>query len=137
MTENSSLIHGGTAARAALTTGKPFTGMAKERQDEVIAELEENGLESIVERNAIRLQTAADLYFDALVKAADEGKEDKIDSYVRSYGWLAGKTLIAWEAVKKNRKATQTALINVLDDYSKDGIKHAQETQQEGQGGAE
>ena len=137
MTEKISVNHGGGAARAALSKGAPFTGMANARQDEVIAELENGGLESIVERNAIRLQTAADLYFDALVKAANDGNEEKIDSYVRSFGWLSGKVIVAWEAVKKNRKATQSALINVLDDYSKDSEKHTPIHAQEGQGDSE
>ena len=123
------LQHGGGAARGAISRGTPFTGMAQAREREVIAELAEEGLEEIVERNAIRLQTATDLYYDALIKAANDGNEEKIDSYVRSYGWLAGKTNQAWEAVKKMRVKTGRAIDNVLTAYSEE-----EKTQQEAPG---
>ena len=131
MAEKNNLIHGGAAADRAITKGAPFTGLATVRQDEVIAELENDGLESIVERNAIRLQTAADLYYNALIKAAQDGNEKQFDSYIGRFGWLTAKTLLAWREVKQNRKKAGRSLDNVLSAYSQE------ETQQDGKGGGQ
>jgi len=109
--------HGGEAAIKRLSDGAPFTGLALVKQADVIAELETAGVDSIVERNAIRLQTASDLYFDALTKAAQDGNEKKFDSYIGRFGWLTAKTLLAWGQVKQARKHGKSALDGVLEDY--------------------
>ena len=125
--------HGGGAARQALSTGAPFTGLALTHQSEVIAELDAQGVDAIVERNAIRLQTAADLYFEALQKAAQDNDEKKFDGYVGRFGWLTAKTLLAWQQVKQNRKHSKGKLSEVLTAYSQDADK----TQQEAPGAKE
>jgi hypothetical protein len=110
--------HGAEAALDRLTDGQPFTGLALDKQAEIVKELESDGVDSIVERNAIRLQTAADLYFEALTKAAQDGNEKLFDAYVGRFGWLTAKTLLAWQQVKANRKARKPALDGVLKDYA-------------------
>ena len=122
--------HGGGAARQALSTGAPFSGLALARQDEVIAELDAQGVDAIVERNAIRLQTAADLYYDALMKAAQDADAAKFGEYISKFGWLSSKTLLAWAQVKANRKKNKGKLQEVLNAYNS-------ESPQEGQGGTE
>ena len=112
--------HGGPAAREAISQDKPFTGLALARQGEVIAELDAQGVDAIIERNAIRLQTAADLYFEALQKAAQDNDEKKFDGYVGRFGWLTAKTLLALQQVKQNRKQSKGKLSEVLTAYSEE-----------------
>lgn len=133
--------HGGAAAEKAIYHETPFAGLAKVRQDEVIEELERQGVDAIIERNAIRLQTAADLYFEALKKAAQEGDEKRFDSYVGRFGWLTAKTLLAWGNVKQSRKENKGRIAEVLTFYAEgDEAEAAQDTAiqpQEGQGDTE
>lgn len=135
------LKHGGAAAEKAIQHDQPFSGLAKVRQDEVIAELERQGVDAIIERNAIRLQTAADLYFEALKKAAQDGDEKRFDSYVGRFGWLTAKTLLAWGNVKQSRKDNKGKLAEVLTFYTDEkAADAAQDTAiqpQEGQEGSE
>lgn len=110
--------HGGAAAIKRLADGQPFTGMAKDKLEEVVKELDADGVDSIIERNALRLQAAADLYFEALTKAAQDGNEKLFDGYVGRFGWLTAKTLLAWQQVKANNKKRKPALDGVLKDYA-------------------
>ena len=64
------LKHGGRAAIERVRDGGNFTGPAKDKQEIIEAEMANEGVNAIIERNAIRLQVCTDLYFDALVKAA-------------------------------------------------------------------
>ena len=118
--ETAALKHGGEAAIKRLADGQPFTAMALERQGQVEVELADSGVDAIIERNAVRLQTAADLYFDALLKAAQDGNEKLFDGYVGRFGWLTGKTLLAWAQVRESRKSGKPKLHSVLDAYDKE-----------------
>ena len=135
------LKHGGAAAEKAIIHDKPFSGLAQVRQDEIIEELQDQGVDAIIERNAIRLQTAADLYFEALKKAAQDEDEKRFDSYVGRFGWLTAKTLLAWGNVKQSRKNNTGKLSEVLTFYTDEtAAEGAQDTAiqpQEGQEGAE
>jgi sigma54-dependent transcription regulator len=75
---------------------------AKARQAEldVYAELEIDGRQAIVRRNAARLQAATDLFWNAVQKAAQDNDLDRLDHYVSRFGWLAGASLRAWAQVK-------------------------------------
>ncbi len=97
-------IHGGEGAVRRISQGKPFLGLAADAQKAVEVELEEKGLDEIVKVNAIRLQSALNLYFGAIEKAAADGDLTAFDRYVARYGWLAGVTLRAWAQVGKMAK---------------------------------
>ena len=109
------LKHGGEAAIKALQAGKPLTGLAYEAEQAVIAELQAGGVEQIVRRDAIQLQSVADLFLSAVHKAADEGDIPALDRYVARYGWLTGVSLRAWQQVTANDKAKNSAGPNVVD----------------------
>ncbi len=97
----SATIHGGAGAVRAIQKGEPFKGLAAKTEQEVKAEFYEAGRASMVEEQAVRLHTAARLYWNAVQKAADEGDLEKLDSYIARFGWLAGASLRAWEQVRK------------------------------------
>jgi hypothetical protein len=108
-----SQTHGAAAGERALSTGVDFSGLAATTEQLVRAELETDGISSIVKRDAIRLQTVTDLYYQAILGA---GNLDKLDSLVKRYGWLAASTLRAWQQVREEQKGKdQVNVVDVLD----------------------
>lgn len=92
--------HGGSAAIMHIQNGQPFTGLARSEEQHVRNQLEEVGRSEVVLENAVRLQTAANLYWQAIVKSAEDGNLAVLDKFVARYGWLAGAALRAWAQVK-------------------------------------
>lgn len=109
--------HGGEGAIRRISQGQPFLGVALDAQEAVTKRLETEGLESIVQENAIRLQTATDLYYSAVLKAAQDGDTAAFDRFIARYGWIAGVTLRAWAQVKQDRKGKGGRLSEVLEAY--------------------
>jgi hypothetical protein len=91
------LKHGGEAAVKAIQQGEPLSGLAAEAERSIYADLANDGAHELVVRNAVRLQAAADLYWQAVLGAQDL---EKLDIYVKRYGWLAGSALRAWAQVQ-------------------------------------
>jgi hypothetical protein len=116
----SAMKHGGAGALLRIEKGQPFLGAALEAQKDVETRLESAGLETLVEENAIRIQTVTDLYYQAVLKAAQDGDTAAFDRYVARYGWIAGVTLRAWAQVKQDRKANGGLVGKVLEAYAKD-----------------
>jgi len=116
--------HGAAGAIKRITNGQPFIGVALDQQHDVEARLETHGLEAIVQENAIRLQAALDLYYAAVLGAAQAGDTLAFDSYIARYGWLAGVTLRAWAQVKQDRKQNNNKLVEVLDHYKQAPTMH-------------
>ena len=110
--------HGGEGAIRRVSTGQPFLGIALDQQHSVEARLETEGLEAIIQENAIRLQTASDLYYSAVLKAAQDGDAAAFDRFIARYGWIAGVTLRAWAQVKQGRKHSGGKLNEVLAGYA-------------------
>jgi hypothetical protein len=100
----SAIKHGGAAGESALSTGEPLRGLAAAAEQEVAAELADNGSYSMIEHTAIRLQAVANLYYDAIQKAADNNDLKALDHYVARYGWLAGSALRAWAQVRQEQR---------------------------------
>jgi hypothetical protein len=92
--------HGGAGAVKRVQDGKPLVGIAREAELAVYDELDAEGRYTLVVRNAARLQACADLYWNAVSKAATHGDLEALDRYVKRYGWLAGVSLRAWAQVK-------------------------------------
>ncbi len=112
--------HGGAGAVRAIQRGEPLHGLAAEAEREIYAELAENGAYSIIERNAIRLQAATDLYWNAIQKAAQDNDLKALDHYVSRYGWLAGASLRAWAMVRQEqRQRDPLSAAKVLDAVKK------------------
>lgn len=105
--------HGGAGAIKRISEGKSFIGIAYEAQKEVEAQLAESGIDSMMQYDAIRLQAATNLYWDAIQKAAEDGDLAALDRYIARLGWLAGVTIRAWEAVKRLQSKKQGG--NVID----------------------
>lgn len=109
------LKHGAGAGEVALTKREPFTGMAKLAENQVTDELETDGLAAIVRRDAIRLQTVADLYYAAILGATDI---EQLDTYVKRFGWIAGSALRAWAQVRELEKQKNTQdITQILRPY--------------------
>jgi hypothetical protein len=96
--------HGGESAVKAIQKGDPFHGLATEIEQAVSAELVNNGAYSMIEKNAVRLQTACELYWGAIMKAAETGDLHSLDHYVARYGWLASVSLRAWAQVRQEQR---------------------------------
>jgi hypothetical protein len=127
--------HGGEGAIRRISKGQPFLGIAMDQQRAVETRLEAEGLEAIVQENAIRLQTATDLYYQAVLKAAQDGDTAAFDRFIARYGWIAGVTLRAWAQVKQDRKGKGGRIDEVLAAYGRD--QDTENSPQEGQGEAE
>jgi hypothetical protein len=93
----SGLIHGAGAGEVALTKQQDFTGMAAQQEIAVREEAEAAGIPSIIRRDAIRLQTVADLYYQAILGATDM---DRLDTLVKRYGWIVNSAMRAWAQVQ-------------------------------------
>lgn len=104
------MTHGGEAALNAIRSGQPLTGPAREAELAAIDEFNTAGRQSLVLRNAIRLQAVTDLFWAAVNGAAERGDLQALDRYVARFGWLAGATLRAWAQVKEEQKDAGNAL---------------------------
>jgi hypothetical protein len=130
--------HGGEGAIRRIAKGQPFLGIALDQQQAVEARLEAEGLDAIVQENAIRLQTATDLYYSAVLKAAQDGDTAAFDRFIARYGWIAGVTLRAWAQVKQDRKQSGGKLAEVLEAYRKqEAPQDGENSPQEAPGGTE
>lgn len=119
------LRHGAGAAENAITKGDDFSGMAAAQQDRVLEELEIDGVEAIMRRDAVRLQVVADLYYAAILGA---DSLEKFDTYVKRFGWIASSALRAWQHVQAAEKVASTrdvhdvlAAIRSTDDSNQSG----------------
>lgn len=93
------LRHGGAGAVRRIRDGEEFIGLARETELQVQGELAEGGRIALLTRNATRLQTATDLYYGALLGAAEVGDLEQFTRHLKTWGWLVGSTIRAWVAV--------------------------------------
>jgi hypothetical protein len=85
-------VHGGGGAERRLTTGAEFIGVAHETELAVTNELQNDGLASMYRKRATRLQSVADLYYQAILGAENI---EKLDVLVKRYGWIQASALRA------------------------------------------
>ena len=126
------LKHGGEGAVLRISQGKPFIGLAADEQNNVEVILENAGPSALVKHDAIRLQTALNLYWNAVEKAAADGDLVGFDRYIARFGWLAGVTIRAWAEVKQDSKQNGGRLAQVLID-----MQNAAKTHQDAPGEAQ
>ena len=114
------LKHGGEGAIKRIQQGKPFLGLALEEEQRVADQYELEGRLEIEKQTAIRLQTAQNLYWSAIQKAAQDGDLLALDRYVARFGWLAGVALRAWDQVgKSEKKQNKKSIIDILQQTDK------------------
>lgn len=123
------LKYGGEGAIKRISTGKPLIGIAAEEEKAVTAELADKGVSELSKADAVKLQAAANLYWNAVCKAAQDGDIAALDRYVARFGWLMGVTLRAWAQVRNDEKDIakgQVSLVDVLAamDAAKEGGGH-------------
>jgi hypothetical protein len=94
------LRHGGAGAESRLADGRPFIGLAAQEEQKVISDLETQGQAWLIREQAVRLTTAARLYWNAVQSATDAGDLAKLTTYVSKFGWLAQAALRAWREVR-------------------------------------
>jgi len=116
----SHLIHGGAAARVALTKGAEFKGVARDMEKQIQAEYDTKGPPELLKRSAIRIHTVAELYWSAILGATEEGNMAKFESYVKTYGWLAsaGARLLT-ELIKQEGKEPHRNALDVLNSLQR------------------
>ena len=107
--------HGGEAAIKAIQMGDHLRGLAAKAENNVHSEFILDGHYSLVVRNATRLQAAADLFWDAILGAAEEGDLERLDRYVKRFGWLASSALRAWSQVKNESRKVEIDASHVLE----------------------
>jgi len=124
---------GADAAIKRLEDGGPFAPIAAEELARVESQLELKGIADIQVQNATRIQTACNLYWTAIEKAAQDHDLIALDKFCARYGWLVGVATRAWIEVKADRKGKGGRIDEVLEAYAKE----RENSPQEGQGGTE
>ena len=102
--------HGGAAATKAISKGEPFIGVAREVEKQIQTDFDAVGPLELMKYNGIRLQTAAELYWQAAMGAHESGEISKFESYIRVFGWLntaASRTFRDYSNLKANEKTTK------------------------------
>lgn len=114
-------VHGGQGALKAIRQGKPFSGLAKIAEGDVEARLQLEGIEGELVRDAKRIQTVSDLYYNAFVKAMQDGDIDKATTYLKVWGWVTNSAVRSWELVRKIKpKDHEADVIKIIDQYRQD-----------------
>jgi|GEM_PF-3256162 len=109
------LKYGGEGAIRRISEGKPLLGIAAEEEKAVTAELADKGVSDIVRADAVKLQAAANLYWNAVMAAAQAGDITALDRYVARFGWLQGVTLRAWMQVRNDEKDKAKGGVPIVD----------------------
>ena len=109
------VVHGGEGAVKAIQRGEELSGLAADELKTVEAIYQFAGRRAIVTDNAMRTQAAANLYWNAIQKAAQTGDIDKLDGYVARFGWLVGVVTRLWQAEAAEEKAAEAAGVGVVD----------------------
>jgi hypothetical protein len=114
------LKHGGEGAIKRIREGLPFIGVAAEEEQRVLAEFEEIGRLEMEKQTAIRLQTAQNLFWTAIQRAAQDGDLIALEKACARFGWMAGITLRAWDQVGKGeKKLNKRSIIDILQPTEK------------------
>ena len=96
----------------ALTKGKDFTGVAGDTEILIANELHNDGLTSMYRVRGCRLQTVADLYYQAILGATTIADLDK---FCQRYGWLQASALRALVVLRDLEKDQANEPIDVVE----------------------
>lgn len=109
---DTSLKHGGAAARRHLSLNTPFPEGSPARLAELAIEdrYQMDGRSSLIHSNARRIQAVADLYTAEFFEAAKSGDKVKRDSYAKIMLWAIRLSNAAWEQDKQEQKENDGAI---------------------------
>ena len=107
----SAVINGAAGAERRLTTGAEFIGVADEIELEVANELHNDGLISVYRKRTTRLQSVADLYYQAILGSKDI---ETLDKWVQRYGWLQASALRCMVVLRDLEKDSRGESLNEL-----------------------
>lgn len=112
--------HGGAGAVYKIKTNQPFTGLASEVEKQLTVDLANEGPTALLTKDLIRIHTAAELYWQAIMGAAEAGNMQKFEGYCKTYGWLAtaGARLLG-QLAATNGKEAPTKAIDVLKSLNR------------------
>ena len=106
--------HGGASALAAIKGGDKFRGQAIKVLHDVRRDYRTYGRARLVETAALRLETVSRLFWQAVMKAADDGDLKALDRYAARYGWLQTCTLRAMAQLREEEKAAAGESLEAL-----------------------
>ena len=112
--QRAQVIHGGAGAVQAIQQGRDFAGLAAQEQAQVENEIERDGVKAVVQRGAVRLETAARLYWSAMAKAAQDNDLEALDRYVSRFAWLASAAIRAFDRVRLFKDESKPTLGGLL-----------------------
>ncbi len=107
---NASVKFGAERAVKQIQHGQALTGPAREAEEQVRDDLANIGRVEIVTNAAIRLEAVARLFYNAVIDASERGDMEKLDTYVKRFGWLQSSALRAWAQVKQEKADAPNAL---------------------------
>ena len=113
-----SATHGAYSYLSRSSKNMPLSADVARVEADVVADAEENGAVSQVERQAVRLQTAAELLWRHM-----QGNPEQFKSYLKSWGWLCNSSIRAWrelETLRRSAAVDDVATHKVLQVYDDD-----------------
>ena len=113
-----SSTHGAYSYLSRSAKNMPLSADVARVEADVVADAEENGAVSQVERQAVRLQTAAELLWRHM-----QSNPEQFKSYLKSWGWLCNSSIRAWrelETLRRSAAVGDVATNRVLEAYDDD-----------------
>ena len=113
-----SSTHGAYSYLSRSSKNMPLSADVARVEADVVADAEENGAVSQVERQAVRLQTAAELLWRHM-----QSNPEQFKSYLKSWGWLCNSSIRAWrelETLRRSAAVGDVATNRVLEAYDDD-----------------
>jgi hypothetical protein len=114
-------VHGGAGAWRRIQTGQELIGLAAQVQHDLEMEVAQpGGWETLIKRQALRMESAAYMYWGAYVSALEAGNYTLATSYVKVWCWIqasAHRAALAALKIEDDAEARQLSLDDVLDVY--------------------
>ena len=92
--------HGTYSSLARSAQNKPISADVAQVEAAVVADADENGAISQVQRQAIRLQTASELLWRHM-----QGNPEQVKSYLKALGWLCNSSIRARRELESLRRS--------------------------------
>ena len=116
MKRHGNAVHGADRALARLRKRLPLDGLARDKLAAVLEEYAEYGRAAMVEAGVLELEAVARLYWDSMQHAADLKQFDRLNGYVKTWGWLRCAALRGWAQLKTEEPAGVLDYEDLLDE---------------------
>ena len=113
-----SSTHGAYSYLSRSSKNMPLSADVARVEADVVSDAEENGAVSQVQRQAVRLQTAAELLWRHM-----QSNPEQFKNYLKSWGWLCNSSIRAWrelETLRRSAAVDDVAVNKVLQVYDDD-----------------